>query len=112
MSLNSMKRDCGSIFVCYLHYVCFRNGIRHFLAIKRFNNNIIHKHDKGNVLNWGTLHMFSRQIGICLTHSVYKLCTNCEECGLFAKTKPLTIITTVLHLSKEIRIATVNTTVC
>jgi len=73
---------------------------------------MIHKHDEGNVVNWGTLHMFSRQICICLTNSVHKLCKNCEEGWLFAKTKPQTIITTALHLSYEIRIATVITTVC
>jgi len=92
--LNAMKCDCGSIFVHYLHQVCFRNAIKCFLAT--VNNNIIHKHDKANVVNWGKLHMFSRQISIRLIHLVYTKCgKGCE----FAKTSSQSIITTALHYS-------------
>jgi len=30
---------------------------------------MIHKYDKDNIVNWGKLHMFSKQTCICLTYS-------------------------------------------
>jgi len=48
------------------------------------NNNIFHKYDKGNVVNWGKLHMFSGQTCICLTHSVYST-QSVEKVGYLRK---------------------------
>jgi len=50
--------------------------------------------------------MFSKQTRICLTPH-YK----CEKGWVYAKKKAQSIITTALLLSKEIRLATVTTTV-
>ena len=70
--LNVMKCDCDRIFVRYLHLGYIPKTIS-YLSYEYRVNNIICKHDQDNTVNCGKFHMSSKQICICLTHSVYSL---------------------------------------
>jgi len=47
-----------------------------------------------NIVNWGKLHISSKQTCLCLTHAVY---TKCENDYAFMKTMPQSVITSALQ---------------
>jgi len=65
MSRNAVKWDPRSIF----YATCTKRAsqIQLGIAMPFRVTDIIHKYDSDNIVNWGKLHMFSKQTCICLT---------------------------------------------